>query len=181
MMRLIAVLSRWECSFPILLTSYSCLVLFAGCGSGQDQRLELLPAKGTVTIRGTPLPNATITFLPDNGPLAHGVTDDHGRFGFRTGTRAGAVVGAGKVAVTMATPTSADHHALPSVSPRTPEEQSQYLQRCAEIQRGLTINTHGKRVVNPTIPGYYASPATSGLTCIVTPGNDNDFRFDLAD
>ncbi len=69
----------------------------AGCGGATD--LELVPAGGTVTYKGAPLPNATVSFLPEKGTLAMAVTDDQGRFTLKTGTEDGASAAKYKVTV----------------------------------------------------------------------------------
>ena len=42
---------------------FGCLLALAGCGGGGAE----LPVSGTVTLDGTPLPNAVVRFIPDSG------------------------------------------------------------------------------------------------------------------
>ncbi len=56
------------------------LVCFsAGCGSGR-YAFETVPVEGTVTLNGEPLPDALVTFHPENGRLASGKTDKAGEY-----------------------------------------------------------------------------------------------------
>src|SRR5262245_47916977 len=79
-----------------------CLVvpalLLAGCGQ-EGPAVTLAEAGGMVTFKGAPLSDATVTFIPDNGPVATGLTDLSGKFKLMTGSRPGVAVGTCKVAV----------------------------------------------------------------------------------
>jgi hypothetical protein len=54
-------------------------------------------------VEGEPLPNATVTFQPESGPIATGVTNASGEFTLKTGTAEGAVAGTHRVAVVATT------------------------------------------------------------------------------
>jgi len=54
-----------------------------GCSHGTSQ-LGLVPVQGTVTLDGAPVSDASVTFFPENGPSAHGSTDENGRFSLTT-------------------------------------------------------------------------------------------------
>jgi len=77
--------------FPLI------LLMTAGCG-GSPYRLQ--PVSGVVTLDGTALPNARVSFEPRRegdaitaGPGSYGTTDANGRFQLRTlDGRRGAVV-----------------------------------------------------------------------------------------
>jgi len=56
--------------------SFLCPVL-CGCGGAADQP-ELGLVSGTVRFEGTPLPGAVVTFMPEEGRPASGVTDMQG-------------------------------------------------------------------------------------------------------
>ena len=43
---------------------FTVLAAFLGCGTEED-RVKLVPVKGTVTKNGKPMPEATISFVPD--------------------------------------------------------------------------------------------------------------------
>lgn len=80
----------------------SLLVLFIGCG-GAPAGPKLYAVQGKVTVEGEPLPNATVTFQPESGPIATGVTNASGEFTLKTGTAEGAVAGTHRVAVVATT------------------------------------------------------------------------------
>jgi hypothetical protein len=42
------------------------LAIVAGCGSEED-KISLVPVKGTITMNGKPLEGATVSFVPDAG------------------------------------------------------------------------------------------------------------------
>ena len=71
----------------------------AGCSDG-GKDVKLADAGGTVTFKGAPLADATVTFIPENGPIAMGVTDLSGKFTLSTGSRSGVAVGNCNVTVT---------------------------------------------------------------------------------
>lgn len=52
---------------------------FSGCGVGSDQP-ELGEVKGFVTFEGKPLSGASISFIPEDGRPATGVTDQEGKY-----------------------------------------------------------------------------------------------------
>jgi hypothetical protein len=68
----------------------------AGCGAGGPTFAEV---EGVLRVKGKPLPNVVVEFLPDpekgtSGPKSQGFTDEKGRFTLRADTnQGGAVVG----------------------------------------------------------------------------------------
>lgn len=73
--------------------------VFSGCGGPSDQP-ELGTVSGVVTLNGTPLPNATVTFLPESGRSSVGITDETGRYELQyTNDAAGAKVGPHTVSI----------------------------------------------------------------------------------
>lgn len=67
------------------------LLLLAGCKGSQEQRVELFPASGRITQRGTPLANVQIvlhakdaTFPVLNRLHPHGETDANGNYTLST-------------------------------------------------------------------------------------------------
>ncbi len=88
---------------PIVrLTVVSLLALcMVGC-SGGPAGPKTVPVSGTVTLDGSPLAGATVTFSPvSGGKAAAGTTDQAGKFELITpGGGAGAVPGSYKVTVT---------------------------------------------------------------------------------
>ncbi len=68
-----------------------------GCDSGP----RLIPAMGSVNLRGEPVPNADVVFVPDaGGAPVIGRTDASGKFTLNTNGKDGAYAGSYKVAVT---------------------------------------------------------------------------------
>lgn len=62
-----------------------------GCGGSGP---ELVPVRGTVTLDGDPLPEATLIFIPENGRNSTATTDASGRYElWYTRDRKGAVPG----------------------------------------------------------------------------------------
>jgi hypothetical protein len=48
----------------------------AGCGGGP----KIVKVEGTLTYKGSPVPNVTVNFQPENGRSSWGETDDQGHF-----------------------------------------------------------------------------------------------------
>ncbi len=77
-----------------------CLFLmFAGCG-GNSFNPPLSEVNGRVTLDDVPLPDAIITFVPNDGPSSGGFTDQDGRFNllFKNG-QPGAMIGVHSVRI----------------------------------------------------------------------------------
>lgn len=73
---------------------------WTGCSSSGP---ELGTVSGTVTLDGQPLPDATVTFMPETGRSSSGRTDPEGKYELNyTFDRAGAVVGKHIVRITTA-------------------------------------------------------------------------------
>jgi len=129
--------------------------LFAmGCGGGP----ATAPVSGVVTYKGKPVPNADVTFAPDNGGrAASGRTDSNGRFTLGTfEVSDGALIGKHKVAVIANGPPR----------PAKPGEGS-----------GMPGDTVPGE---PVIPAKFFSPDTSGLLHEVKSGR-NSIDLQLAD
>jgi hypothetical protein len=127
-------------------------LLPAGCGSSGSS--DIVKARGTVTYHHQPLPDVSVTFLPDHGRPANGKTDAAGRFVLSTlNLGDGAVLGPHKVSIatTVATP-----------MPGTPEAKA----------AGHSA---------PSFPAKYSNPNSSGLTAVVEARGPNDFLFELTD
>jgi len=81
----------------------------SGCGEAEvDSGFAVVPAQGVVMQNGSPLPNATISFIPAQqlAPGYYGcggVTDAEGKFTLSVGTQEGAVAGSYKVIVSKLT------------------------------------------------------------------------------
>ncbi len=135
-----------------LMPAVSLLVALAaltGCGPAG---LDLVRAGGSVTLDGKPVADAAVVFVSaEGGHLAHGVTDEHGRFNLATTNRPGAVAGEHQVAVTKQ-----------NVFDPT-------------LDGGI-----GKLKIEWLVPQRYGKPDTSGLTATVPAGGIHDLNFDLA-
>lgn len=123
-------------------------LLAAGCGSGRSTKTH--PVKGTVTYQGQPLPEVVVSFYPEQGRPAAGMTDAQGAFSLSTfDPKDGAPAGFYKVAINEPAPDRAEGDY--SVPPEKP----------------------------PRFPVKYTNPSESELVAEVKPSSDNDFKFDL--
>jgi hypothetical protein len=122
--------------------------LLGGC-SGPN--LKTAQVKGRVTVGSQPLPDIQVTFIPEEGRPAMGITDADGNFSLSTlSANDGAVPGKHQVRFYFAsTASEADSSAPP------PESES--------------LPFHAK----------YASKRTSGITAEVLEGKLNEFTWDL--
>jgi len=137
-----------------LLTLSTSLCLLSACGS--SDKPELVPVTGTVTYKTQPLKNASVVFMPEEGMVAIGRTDDTGHFELNTQGQAGAPEGAYKVVITAV-------EDLPqTAAPKTADG--------APVERpGLSKSL---------IPEKYGSPKTSGLDATVST-DKKEFTFAL--
>lgn len=128
--------------------------VIAGCGGGPSDTPETVAAGGTVTVAGQPMPGLSVAFIPQNGKLATGETDEQGNFTLTTNEPDdGAVVGTYTVAINR-------------------------------IQENVTEAMPGmegyQKPEPPPFAGKYTDASTSGLTATVTDDPAaNDFKFDL--
>lgn len=139
-------------SLALFLALLSCSL--TGCGSSRKTP-DTYPVTGTVTYRGSPLPEVNVIFHPDKGRQAMGTTGPDGRFSlstFKSGD--GAVPGHHRVAVTSA--------ATSGPMPGSPEYR--------QAKPGPL-----------PFPLRYRDPARSGLEATVGPDGENDFTFELVD
>lgn len=134
-------------------------LVLAGCG--RSDTLTLASASGIVTYRGKPLPNASVTFIPQDGSLpALATTDQKGWFSMRTQGENGAFVGSHAVVII----------AIEQTRELTDEEFDRMTaQQLAAVRRSL-------------IPKRYGNRESSGLIVQVAADADlNEFVFDLQD
>ena len=101
-----------------LLLLAACLLAVVSLGCG-PRGPSLGQVTGTVTLDGKPLPGVSVTFMPESGGVASGITDASGKYEITHSDGKGAPVGKNKVAVkTMNAPAAAvDISQLPSDSP----------------------------------------------------------------
>lgn len=122
-------------------------VLAAGCGS--DDGPDLVPAGGTVTYNGSTVPNATVSFVPEAGAMATGVTDEQGKFSLKTAGKDGAVVAKHKVTIvaleggTAAATEMPDPAADPTAFAQAYEQASEKLEPPKSLVPEKYTNTYG--------------------------------------
>jgi hypothetical protein len=161
------------------------LVLAGGCGGGPEGgNVKLAPGGGTVTFKGAPLAGATVTFIPENGPLATAQTDLSGKFKLSTGGQAGVAVGKSTVTVTAieggAAPSAAQAGRItPGTIPSDPEE----VKKRMEAQGRQMLEGASKAAgagPKSVIPEIYAKQSSSPLSFTVdSDGSKNDFKIEL--
>jgi hypothetical protein len=125
--------------------------LLVTCGCSPQGGAPTAKVSGVLTRKGSPVPNASVTFTPETGRPANGVTDAQGKFTLSTfATNDGAVPGTHRVSVA-----SMDIPPMPG----TPEARSGTAQS--------------------QIPPKYTSPETSGFVAEVKTRQKNEFTFDI--
>jgi hypothetical protein len=135
--------------------AWGAVVWLAGCGGGGSAGTS--GVTGTVTYKGQPVKEVTVTFTPATGRSARGVTDAQGKFSLSTfKTDDGAVPGSHKVTIT------GGPGAKPPPMPGTPEAANYKPEPLA-------------------FPAKYSDPRQSDLTANVEKGKKNDFKFELND
>lgn len=104
----------------VLATAGLGIALLAGCGDGGP---ELATVTGQVTDGGTPVPDASVEFIPQEGRLSVGETDAEGRYTLHyTVEKEGAVLGAHTVKISSGgTPTGAHDYAAGNRAAAVPE------------------------------------------------------------
>jgi hypothetical protein len=135
-------------------------------GCGGSTMPKIYPATGTVTWKGQPLADATVSFVPSVGAPSDGKTDAQGKFTIMTNGKPGARAGACKVTVSKFSGAAPSMPAAP-----TPEDMMKMYEKKkkGEVEKG-------------EIPAKYGRPDTSGLTAeVTTDGAKNVFPFDLKD
>ena len=136
------------------------LIAAAGCGNADAP--QLYPVSGTVTVNGSPLANATVTFQPDKGPIAFGATNLEGEYTLRTGGAEGVVAGPAKVSVT-----------IPEPSTEPTEAEVERYMKTGEMPASATPRAS-------PIPEKYTKTETSGLAFTVTDDPEqNTFDIEL--
>lgn len=153
-------------------------MFLAGCTSGETGP-KLVAADGTVTYQGKPLAGANVMFLPENGPLASGVTDADGKFKLTSAGQPGVTAGPAKVTVTAFPPgQKVEGSQTVNAQPKTPEEQAAYMKKAEEMQRAMASG-QSPPAPKSLIPESYNKPDTSGLSFTINPNGDNHFDIPL--
>jgi hypothetical protein len=159
-----------------LFLSVLMLVTFVGCGQKQSG----IPVTGMVTLDGSPVGGATVTFTPvgGEGGVAVGMTDGSGQFKLSSGAGSGALPGSYAVTITKLTAPS-DTSSGPDpreMGPNITEEQRQKILEAARAQQTARKATD----TGPAnIPERYGSTETSGFAAVVEQGGQNDFTFEM--
>ena len=157
---------RFTKTFCVLfaLSLASIFVVFTGCQKAQGLK-GLVKVKGTVTLDGSPLSGASVTFVPlsvsDELRGASGTSDDSGNFEMTTLNKADGVM-PGEYRVTVV-----KREATGKVP--TPEEMQE-----ASL-KGISLNIQYKSV----IPDKYGSSSTSGLSAKIEPNQKDPVKFEL--
>jgi hypothetical protein len=136
----------------------------AGCGGSTMPKVY--PATGTVTWKGEPLADATVSFVPSVGAPSDGKTDAQGKFTIMTNGMPGARAGACKVTVSKFAGAGGS-----SPAASKPEDMIKMYEKKkkGEVEKG-------------EIPAKFGRPDTSGLSAeVTTEGAKNVFTFDLKD
>lgn len=156
------------------------LFVAVGCSSGGSGP-KLVSADGKVTFQGKPLAGATVMFVPDNGPIAMGVTDLEGKFTLSSGSLSGTAVGPAKVSITAYPPGQEppDMSAI-AEDPKTPEEMAAYMKKAEEMQQAMASGQSPlAQQPKSLIPEKYGKIETSGLSFTVEASGDNHFEIPL--
>ncbi|HBN77861.1 MAG TPA: hypothetical protein DD473_19035 [Planctomycetaceae bacterium] len=126
------------------------LVIFLlGCGGAS--KLDTVPVTGMVTYNGEPIADASVTFYPEKGRAASGMTDQDGIYTLTTYESGdGAVAGKHKVSI--------------SKQEAPPGNSTEELEN-----------------IKAEIPQKYNNAETSGLTADVVAGQDAPIDFNLAE
>ena len=148
----------------ILLTIVLCIA--AGCGGGS--KLPIKPVTVVVTYKGTPVPDANVTFVSDNPetPPAFGSTDASGVAKPRTPQIGdGVVLGTHKVLI--------NKEQIVNDKKAADQESPEYV---PPPPGGAPVPK-----VKHLIPEKYNAPGTTPLTAEVTQRGPGEFKFELTD
>ena len=136
----------------------------SGCEPLADSgRPKTYPVSGTVTMNGSPVANAILSFqLADGSGSAAGVTDSQGRYELTTFAPGdGAVPGQYGVAITQ--------FEKPPASTGVPDDHPDYNPNLPPF------------VAKNLLPERYAAPDSSGLTATITEGRNEGVNFELTE
>jgi hypothetical protein len=149
----------------LALSLATAILLSAGCSDGGT---ATTPVSGKVTLKGSPVAGAQVTFMAEGAPRAAiGTTDSQGRYQLTTfKPNDGAVVG--KHTVTIVGPAGTPAEAM---SPTNPSAGY------AKAMLGASAPKKTEQVGG--VPAKYADPKTSELRADVTKGGPKEFNFDL--
>jgi hypothetical protein len=118
----------------VILLLASGLLTAAGCGGP-----EFHPVRGTVTLDGTALPEASVTFIPESEEGTWGVatTDAEGKFTVRTGEQEGLLAGTYEVRITTyVAGNDQEDPPIPPVPEKVPEKYNARTTLKEEVKPG---------------------------------------------
>lgn len=172
-------MTRSSLAFGIL-----CTLAAAGCGGESGPTVNLAEATGLVTYQNAPVAGATVTFVPEKGPIATAVTDLEGKFTLMTAGRKGVAVGDCKVSITASAGGGSAEAGAPTIDmttpPASPEEAKARMEALNTMQRDMQQNKKATDQPKSLIPEKYATAQTSGLKATVTTdASKNNFEFKL--
>lgn len=163
----------------VLVSGLLCACIAVGC-SGDGTTVKLAKAGGNLTYKGSPLAGAQVTFMPDKGPLAIGMTDLNGDFKLNSGAIAGCAVGPAKVAIKVDGPEEDAGSITDLPAPKTPQEVEEHSKKVGAATMSYQKETSGTK--KSLIPKKYKDVATSGLAfTIESDSSKNQFKIDLKD
>lgn len=164
-------------SVRVVIASFGCMLLLAGCGGGNSKDPKIAAVGGSVTYKGAPVAGATVTFMPDKGPLAIGITDLNGEFKLNSGALVGCAVGPVKVAVRVEAPGESSNNSVPKPGSGDFAEQSKKMADMTMAHQQSASTTK-----KSLIPEKYRDPTSSGLTYTVeADASKNKFKIELQD
>ncbi|MSR59477.1 MAG: hypothetical protein EXS05_17845 [Planctomycetaceae bacterium] len=165
------------CSPAFLSLAVACL-LSAGCGSDGAKSVKMAKAGGTVLYKGAPLAEATVTFIPENGPIALARTDLKGKFTLMTGSKEGAAVGNGIFTVEPIQQSKQDLGKFAKGG--SDEERKQMQEKMMNQMKGAGNKTDAAEpsLISPK----YKNPETSPLQFTVSDDpSKNDFALNVSE
>lgn len=153
------------------LVLFSCVFsgLFSGCGSGG---IPVNYVEGTVTLDGTPLAEAVVSFSPvegGTGKAAVGTTDDKGVFKLTAAANktVGRGTAAGEYQVSISKPPK-----VATVDPEAWKTDPNYGKDNTESHTKATE-------IKSEVPAGYSTVGTSGLTASIKAGSNTGIKFEL--
>lgn len=154
------------------------MVAFVGCGGGVDS--GAVPVSGVVTLDGSPLEGATVTFAPASagGKAASGVTDATGKYQLTTlNPNDGALPGSYNVGVTKLEGGGQDV----DLSGLSEEEATAKAMEMHYKGGGAdaAVSKQGAKAAKNLIPQKYSMPKSSGLKADVPDSGSSELNFDL--
>ncbi len=161
-------------------------LLHSGCGDSPTggSNVKLAEAGGVVKYNGSPLAGASVTFIPEKGPIATGTTDLSGNFKLSTGTMPGVAIGKCKVTVMAyeggAKPGAKDEKfTVPSSNNVNVEEMKKKMDLTSKMRGATTDAASGPKSI---IPEFYGKLDSTTLAYTVESDvSKNQFTIELKD